>query len=646
MLLKKIGIWLLIMLVTTALSQTNLPDADKALCLFLQSKNTDERTNIAFALGEYFWANRKLPQAKQWYNTCLNLTPVATDSNNVVNVLHLLANVYLNEAAYDSALFYCNKSFAAIGQINNKKFQPNLLQTKGRIYLALDDQLSAIQFFLTADSLYETSPDEQMKAQSPYIKILLGQLFEKQQQMDRAKEYFDMAVQLSETQPGFDTRASCLQTMANWYCKMKQFMKARNIYFQLLRPPLFNPGSYRMIYIYTGLGDAYLGLNMPDSSLHYYRLGMQESKDKGELYQQDVFYGKLGDVYRKLHRIPLAKLYYDSTLLFGKKNKNRTASINAYQNLAAIAIAENDYKKAYKYLQLKQQLNDSALNLKNLEMSNNLYTLNNIKQKDVAINTLTVLDADNKKLIKQGKTITYLVCAFTGMLVLSFLIFTNRLRLKRKLENQLAITQERERIIADLHDDVGATLSSIHIYSELAGNLVNARPAESQEMMGKISQQGKDLLGNMSDIIWSLKPAADEQYSFASRLINYSQELLAAKNIQTHFAIDEPLAARITNPQVRKNILLIAKEAMNNIAKYSNAVTASITLEKTETMVVLRIEDNGQGFDTTNAKQGNGLHNMQQRCRQLGGIFEISLSHGTGTSLSCSFPIAIISHTG
>jgi len=645
MLLKLMGIWLLIMPVTTALSQTNLLDVDKALHLFLQSKNTDERTNIAFTLGGYFWSNRKLPQAKHWYNTCLALTPIATDSNNVVDALHLLAYVYHNEAVYDSALFFCNKSFAAIGEINNKKFLPNLLLVKGRIYMALDDQLSAIQFFLMADSLYQASPYEEMKSQSPYVKILLGQVFEKQQQMDRAKEYFDMAVQLSEAQPGFNAKASSLQTMANWHCKMKQFKKARNIYFQLLRPPLFNPGSYRMIYIYTGLGDVYLGLNILDSSLHYYRMAMQESKNKGELYKLDEFYGKLGDVYSKLNMISLAKLYYDSTLLLGKKNKNRTASINAYQNLADIAIIENDYRKAYEYIRLKQQLNDSVLNLKNLQMSNNLYTLNNIKQKDVAINMLTVLDADNKKLIKQGNTITYLLCAFAGILILSFLIFTNRLKLKKKLENQLAITQERERIITDLHDDIGATLSSIYIYSELAGNLVETKQVESKKLMDIISEQGKNLSDRMSDIIWSLKATGEEKHSLTGRLKNYSQELLAGKGINTDFDINTELDSSIKNPLVRKNILLIAKEAMNNIAKYSHATNAVITFQKLESAVVLTISDNGVGFENNINSHGNGLHNIGQRCQNLQGTCNITSLLAEGTLVHCSFPMTIISHT-
>ena len=643
--LKLIGIWWLIMSVTIALSQTKLPDVEKDVRLFSQSIDKVERTNIAFTLGEYFWANRKLPEAKHWYNTCLSLTPYPADSNDVVNILHLLANIYLNESAYDSALFFCNKSFAAIGEINNKRYLPNLLQTRGRIYLALDDQLSAIRMFLAADSLYLASPDELMKSQSPYIKILLGQIFEKQQQMDRAKEYFDMALQLSEIQTGIDVKASCLQTMANWHCKQKQFKKARSIYFQLLRPPLFNPGSYRMIYIYTGLGDVYLGLNMPDSSLHYYRLGMQESKDKGEMYRQDVFYGKLGDVYKKSNIISLAKLYYDSSLLLGKKNKNRIASISAYQNLADIAIKETDYRGAYQYLQLKQQLNDSVLNLKNLQMSNNLYTINNIKQKDVAINMLTVLDSDNRKLIRQGRAISYLLCVFAVMLIVSFLIFTNRLKLKKKLENQLAVTQERERIITDLHDDVGATLSSMYIYSELAGSLVETKQAESKKLMDKISVQGKDLSGRMSDIIWSLKATGEEKYSLTGRLKNYSQELLAGKGINTDFDVNAELESGIKNPLARKNILLIAKEAMNNIAKYSQATNAIITFQKTESTVVFTISDNGIGFENNDNSSGNGLYNIRQRCRNLQGTCTITSSQGKGTLVHCSFPMTIISQT-
>jgi two-component system sensor histidine kinase UhpB len=645
MLLKNVSLWLLLLSAANAVAQPDLPPADKALSIFLSTANIEEKSNMAFALGEHYWSMRKLPQAKKWYSTSLALTPAANNTNNVVNILHLLANVYLNEAIYDSALFYINKSFSSIDQISNKVFLPNLYQTKGRIYLSLGDQHSAVKFFTIADSLYLSSADTTMQAQSPYIKIVLGQLFEDQNQLIRAKEYYDVAFKLSQSLKSVFAEASSLQTIANWHCKMKEFKKARDMYFQLLQPPLYNAGSYRMIYIYTGLGDVYFGLNRPDSSLYYYRLGLQESIAKGEQYQQDEFYGKMGNVYAMLKNKALAKVYYDSALQLGRRNKNWSSSINAYHQLAEIAFDEKDYKAAYGHLQLKQQLSDSVLNFKNLEMSNNLYILNNIKQKDVAISTLTALDVDNRKLIEQGKTITYLLFGLVGLMVLSFLVITNRSKLKRKLEKQFVITQERERIITDLHDDVGATLSSMHIYSELAANMVDGKQQKAKELLGKISQQGKDLSGRMSDIIWSLKPAGEEKYSLAGRLRNFSQELLAGKGIKVDFHIDSDIDSRIENPLVRKNILLVTKEAMNNIAKYSGAAIVIIMLKQSDGCIELTIQDDGRGFDTNTATSGNGLSNIRQRSLHVKGTCRIDSSPGKGTLIRCTFPIAIISHT-
>ncbi len=234
-----------------------------------------------------------------------------------------------------------------------------------------------------------------------------------------------------------------------------------------------------------------------------------------------------------------------------------------------------------------------------------------------------------------------------GITIVSIRLYVQvKLRHQRLLlEKKLAVQVEIERITADLHDDVGATLSSMHIYSELAGNMVEAKPLQSKEMMGKISQQGKDLLGRMSDIIWSLKPASEQQYSISSRLRNFSQELLAAREKSTVLEINETLDTQITNPLVRKNILLIAREAMHNIAKYSQAGKVVIRLQELEGKIVLQICDNGCGFDILKAPQGNGLHNMRRRCNQLKGDFELISATGNGTTIQCTFDIAIIRHT-
>lgn len=237
---------------------------------------------------------------------------------------------------------------------------------------------------------------------------------------------------------------------------------------------------------------------------------------------------------------------------------------------------------------------------------------------------------------------------FSSVLFLAIRLFV-RSKLRRQkgiLERQMAVQQERERIIADLHDDVGATLSSMHIYGDLAREIWETKPKQSKDMVGKITTQAKELMNRMGDIVWSLKPSGEEKNTLSGRLKNYSNELLASKNIECTFSIDENADKYIINPVARKNILLIAKEAMNNSAKYSEASHVSVSLKQVNDNVLLEIKDNGVGFANDMLKSGNGLQNIEQRCAVLNGRCRIDTSPGSGTCITCSFPIAIISHAG
>ena len=126
---------------------------------------------------------------------------------------------------------------------------------------------------------------------------------------------------------------------------------------------------------------------------------------------------------------------------------------------------------------------------------------------------------------------------------------------------------------------------------------------------------------------------------------NYSSELLSPKEITCDFNIDETISDKIVNPLARKNLLLIVKEAMNNISKYSEADRVLISLKQAGEDVLLTIRDNGKGFDVAAAMNGNGLGNMKQRCEQLNGRLTIDTDPGKGVAIVCTFPIAIFSHT-
>lgn len=217
---------------------------------------------------------------------------------------------------------------------------------------------------------------------------------------------------------------------------------------------------------------------------------------------------------------------------------------------------------------------------------------------------------------------------------------------KRKLNKELEVIRkqklimdERSRISADLHDDIGATLSSMYLYSDMANTMIYTKPDQSKAMLEKIVYQSKELMQRMGDIIWSMKSSEDDKYTIKARLLQYSLDLLSPKDIQLHIDIDPTIDRNLKNPNLRKNMLLIIKEAFNNIAKYSKASNVTLKLGIRNHKIFLTVFDDGIGFDTANHSQGNGLKNIEFRTKQLDGRFEIYSNPENGTRLECFFPI-------
>ncbi|MBK9254323.1 MAG: hypothetical protein IPM42_02420 [Saprospiraceae bacterium] len=210
---------------------------------------------------------------------------------------------------------------------------------------------------------------------------------------------------------------------------------------------------------------------------------------------------------------------------------------------------------------------------------------------------------------------------------------------KLQLEKQLAILKEQERISADLHDDIGSTLSSISIYSELADKYYHTVPEKSQEMVQKISKQSKELTSRIEEIIWSLKPFQANKNTFEIKINEFINDSLTGKDIKCKVNIDDNLDSLISNAIMRKNILMIIKESLNNISKYSNASEVNIDMIFDKKNINLTISDDGTGFDTENHRNGNGLFNMKKRVKDMFGVFTVTASPGSGTTIQCRLPL-------
>ncbi len=220
--------------------------------------------------------------------------------------------------------------------------------------------------------------------------------------------------------------------------------------------------------------------------------------------------------------------------------------------------------------------------------------------------------------------------------------------LQKELEKQKAIEQTRAAIAGDLHDDLGATLSSINIFSKLAKEKLTTDPVQARNILEKINETSQTMMNNMSDMVWAIKPENDAIESLSYRIKTIAREILEPKEI--YYTVQVNAGEEKISMEARRNIFLIIKEALNNIVKYSEAKNVSVLLETEGGRMKLKIDDDGKGFYVSSAREdalkrgGNGISNMKHRTEQLGGVFSIASQKNKGTQILAEFDIAKINY--
>lgn len=223
----------------------------------------------------------------------------------------------------------------------------------------------------------------------------------------------------------------------------------------------------------------------------------------------------------------------------------------------------------------------------------------------------------------------------------SIILWIGRIRLqKQKLhyQHQLALEKERSRITADLHDDVGSSLSSLQINSVIARQIMQTDKDKAKYYLDKVIEQSADISSNISDIIWSMKSQEDRLVDLDGRIRNTVSNLLGATNINYKIEIEAPLEDLVQNITAKKNMMLIIKEAINNCAKYSNASECTLHLEMSDNALILTISDNGKGLPANKMKVGNGLQNMRKRTEELKGDMHLITAENRGVQLKFIIP--------
>ena len=204
-----------------------------------------------------------------------------------------------------------------------------------------------------------------------------------------------------------------------------------------------------------------------------------------------------------------------------------------------------------------------------------------------------------------------------------------RLRLERLRE----IERLRIQIAANLHDDVGARLTKVAMVTELVDReTTDSHP--SKPHIRNIFRTVREITRAMDEIVWTINPKNDTLDHLANYIFQYAQEYFQDTGVSCRLDVPAQLPDRPVSTEVRHNLFMAVKEALNNVLKHAQATEVRIGLGVTDGRMTITITDNGRGFLPGQARaKGDGLENMKQRLEQIGGRFVLESEPGRGTSI-------------
>jgi len=545
------------------------------------------------------------------------------------------ADAYMNTDHYDSAQFYLNKIYQQVSYRQPSLFSYFLTSRQAEIYyynnlpeLGLQEAQRAINIarFLKNDIL---KGDAYNFAGLFYFltgkNALAIASYKKSISLALAPPYPKGYLELSEPQHFYGNLAEVYESMnkldsAVHYNRLSIFQAKRN---QAKRG--LSTG-------YLNLANAFLKKKQIDSAGKYYELCRIASIISKDFDVELNTYGGMANCFSKLGQVEKAELQLDIGFALIKK----FPQVNSYYSLLFLETAIGIYQKNKNFemqshsLKLKTQIQAATHTKNDLQIRNIL--LAGLKNETRILN-LEVSKARQEQDL--ATTRLYFIAVLVLLLILGFgaYIYYSKQRLR--------LSDVRNKISQDLHDEVGATLSGIALYAHLAQKQSSQNQVEqTAASLQIINSNAKEMVKKLSDIVWAVNPGNDSFEQLMHRLEEYAIETGLPKGIETQIRHADQLSNIKLSMEVRKNIYLIGIEAVNNAIKHSQCSKITIEAGVSGNSLHLLIADDGNGFDTLQIKKGNGLDNMQRRAKEINGNLQIRQQQPAGTRVELLCKIA------
>jgi two-component sensor histidine kinase len=194
-----------------------------------------------------------------------------------------------------------------------------------------------------------------------------------------------------------------------------------------------------------------------------------------------------------------------------------------------------------------------------------------------------------------------------------------------RVRHLLKVERLRSQIANDLHDDIGSTLTHIGVCAELIRS--GKVETEKGRLLESIENMAREVMVTMSDIVWSIDSRHDRYSDLIDRMHDVAYKVLSLRQIRLSIR-ERGMRQEYLAPELRQNLFLIFKEAVNNVVRHAEATSVEVEFLRTNHHLEMVIRDDGRGVPE-DYRAGHGIRNMQMRAERLKGRLEIRNRQGT-----------------
>lgn len=541
--------------------------------------------NVAAAFG----FNGQIDSAMVYIDSAITSSKIVGDPTRLALAYLNRADYYMQLRNFKQSLINCDSAWRYAELANNNDRRARILQTMGAIYFYQSKYKEGREYNERAGQLYKELGNNKM-----YAITLgnIGNIFTRAKDYAAGIENYQKAIALANEAGDRINLPMYYGNISSSYIKQEQYQKATENAQKAMEYALEQDNEKQIAIAYSLFGEIYL---------------------RQKKYAQSIEAG--------------LKAYAGF-----EKNELLEEQQTAAEILAEAYSVSGNHSEAYKYLLRSKELSDTLAAQKYDEDIAAMQTSFNVEEKN---NQIALLNKDRElqqQQLSRQQLLLFGSLALVVLAIVAIILLVSRSRLRQRVKEM----ELRNSIAADLHDEVGSSLSSIYMLSEMAG-ASGTSVASQKDMLHKVTSYSKETMDKMGDIVWMIKQHGEDGKDLQERMQRFLYEMCSSKNISHHFE-GELLQTLKLNTEQKKALYLVFKEAVNNALKYASPRHINVSIRKQQNHVALKITDDGRGFDRLSAKKGNGLANMQNRAKELGGKTEI-LSSEKGTTVLCTLPV-------